>query len=188
MLPPTRHLHAWLPALLPCCLPALAASLPCTHMVLSFSPPLPRAAGHLQNLDELVDRHSGETFGEGPTSPSSVLAGRGDPRQLAAETLLHMYIKERQAGGDLLLLLSELQVRVQIASLWAARAAEWIGGCWPCGGGCSAHQKLLWSVQTHSCRPGLRSLLPPLCIRSASQLRLLWVLSLHAGPVLVCAV
>ncbi|KAI7846105.1 hypothetical protein COHA_000366 [Chlorella ohadii] len=65
--------------------------------------------GHLQNLDELVDRHSGETFGEGPTSPSSVLAGRGDPRQLAAETLLHMYIKERQAGGDLLLLLSELQ-------------------------------------------------------------------------------
>lgn len=57
-----------------------------------------------------MDRHSGEAFAEGPTSPSSVLAGRSDPRQLAAETLLHMYIKERQAGGDLLLLLSELQV------------------------------------------------------------------------------
>lgn len=89
---------------------ALSGPFTPTHLVAHPCCP-PCVAGHLQNLDELVDRHSSETFAEGPTSPSSVLAGRGDPRQLAAETLLHMYIKERQAGGDLLLLLSELQVR-----------------------------------------------------------------------------
>lgn len=61
-----------------------------------------------QNLDELADRYASEAFAEGPTSPSSILAARADPRQLAAETLLHMYLKER--GGDLLVLLSELQV------------------------------------------------------------------------------
>lgn len=64
-------------------------------------------SGHLQNLDELADRYASEAFAEGPTSPSSILAARADPRQLAAETLLHMYLKER--GGDLLVLLSELQ-------------------------------------------------------------------------------
>ncbi|KAL4458720.1 hypothetical protein ABPG75_013585 [Micractinium tetrahymenae] len=64
-------------------------------------------SGHLQNLDELADRYTSEAFAEGPTSPSSILAARADPRQLAAETLLHMYLKER--GGDLLVLLSELQ-------------------------------------------------------------------------------
>ncbi|KAL4426703.1 hypothetical protein ABPG77_004759 [Micractinium sp. CCAP 211/92] len=64
-------------------------------------------SGHLQNLDELADRYASEAYAEGPTSPSSILAARGDPRQLAAETLLHMYLKER--GGDLLVLLSELQ-------------------------------------------------------------------------------
>ncbi|PSC71115.1 asparagine synthase (glutamine-hydrolyzing) [Micractinium conductrix] len=64
--------------------------------------------GHLQNLDELADRYSAEAFAEGPTSPSSILrASRGDPRQLAAETIQRMYMRER--SGDLLVLLSELQ-------------------------------------------------------------------------------
>lgn len=63
-----------------------------------------------QNLDELADRYSAEAFAEGPTSPSSILrASRGDPRQLAAETIQRMYMRER--SGDLLVLLSELQVR-----------------------------------------------------------------------------
>lgn len=70
--------------------------------------PLRPAAGHLQNLDELAERHSGEALGESPTSPSSVLAAHADPRQRAAETILRMYQKQRSA--DILLLLSELQV------------------------------------------------------------------------------
>ena len=54
-----------------------------------------------------MDRHSADAFAEVPTSPSSILAGRADPRQLAAETIMRMHAKER--GGDALLLLSELQ-------------------------------------------------------------------------------
>lgn len=55
-----------------------------------------------------MDRYASELFAEGPASPSSILASRADPRQLAAETILRMYLKER--SGDLLVLLSELQV------------------------------------------------------------------------------
>lgn len=73
----------------------------------SLAPPCPRS-GHLANLDELVDRYASESFAEGPASPSSILAARADPRQLAAETILRMYLKER--NNDLLVLLSELQV------------------------------------------------------------------------------
>ena len=66
-------------------------------------------SGHLANLDELAERYGCAADPlEGPTSPSSILAARADPRQLAAEVILRMYYKER--GGDLLVLLSELQV------------------------------------------------------------------------------
>jgi hypothetical protein len=50
-------------------------------------------------------------------SPSSILAARSsDPRQLAAETILRMYLKER--GEDLLVMLSELQVRCWLPAGW----------------------------------------------------------------------
>ena len=66
-------------------------------------------SGHLANLDELAERYGcGADPLEGPASPSSILAARADPRQLAAEIILRMYYKER--GADLLVLLSELQV------------------------------------------------------------------------------
>ncbi|KAL4859195.1 Asparagine synthetase [glutamine-hydrolyzing] 1 [Chlorella vulgaris] len=71
-------------------------------------------SGHLANLDELADRYTAEAYAEGPVSPSSILAARSsDPRQLAAETILRMYLKER--GEDLLVMLSELQGQYSFA-------------------------------------------------------------------------
>ncbi|EFN53405.1 hypothetical protein CHLNCDRAFT_58655 [Chlorella variabilis] len=73
-------------------------------------------SGHLANLDELADRYTNDSFAEGPGSPSSILAARADPRQLAAETILRMYLKEaKERGGDLLVLLSELQGQYSFA-------------------------------------------------------------------------
>ena len=78
--------------------------------------------GHISNLDELADRYCTGDPLEGPTSPSSILAARTDPRQLAAETILRMYMKER--GSDPLVLLSELQVGAGGAG---RRAHKWDG-------------------------------------------------------------
>ena len=62
--------------------------------------------GHLENLGELATRYDCTSEEGLPPSPTSVMGG--DPRQLAAACIAAMYHKER--SGDLIVLLSELQV------------------------------------------------------------------------------
>lgn len=91
----------------------LAHSFWCAAQLSPAPAATPLERRYLSNLDELAERYAQADPGSPSArgSPTAVLpAPPADPRQLAAELVARAYRANR--GGDLLVLLSELQVGI----------------------------------------------------------------------------